>query len=478
MTTPAGWYDDGNDRQRWWDGTAWTEHFADMSDQNSQPATPDTMPAVATTAVAPGYYPDASGHVRWWDGTNWFEDDRPQASATDRADKRTQKEEARAERQATRDVARVEKDIAALLRERAELEAQIVALRQNYINMQAAVSLQEFGIFDYEHPAQSSAILATELEALRTRIKQMVTSKSATLATNNFTFNNSAAQGRKFVGNMSTILLRAYNAEAENCVKTMRAGNLPTAQARLSKVAEQIARQGSMIQLSINPEYHRLRLYELELAARHLQVLQAEKEAERERREEIREQKKAEQELRAEKERLAKERQQYLNAIAALEANGDTEGVERMRASLADVDRAIEDVDYRAANIRAGHVYVISNRGAFGPQMVKIGMTRRLVPEERVTELGDASVPFRFDIHALFFAHDAVSVEAMLHQTFADRRVNRVNLRREFFYVTPEEVLGVLRQKNVTEVVSYSVDAPAEEFTLSRTGVPAASASR
>jgi hypothetical protein len=105
---------------------------------------------------------------------------------------------------------------------------------------------------------------------------------------------------------------------------------------------------------------------------------------------------------------------------------------------------AISDVDYRAANIRAGYVYVISNIGAFGERMIKVGMTRRLDPRDRVRELSDASVPFNFDIHVLFFSADAVGVEARMHERLADRRVNRVNQRREFFYATPTEARDLL----------------------------------
>ena len=123
-----------------------------------------------------------------------------------------------------------------------------------------------------------------------------------------------------------------------------------------------------------------------------------------------------EQEIEREQARLEKERQHYLNALAALEANGDTEGADRMRAQLDDVDKAIEDVDYRAANVRAGYVYVISNVGAFGERMVKVGMTRRLEPMDRIRELSDASVPFNFDVHALFFSEDAVGIEAEMHR--------------------------------------------------------------
>lgn len=149
--------------------------------------------------------------------------------------------------------------------------------------------------------------------------------------------------------------------------------------------------------------------------------------------------------------------------LEALVANGDEEAAARLRDQLADVERAIEDVDYRAANVRAGYVYVISNIGAFGERMVKVGMTRRLDPNDRVRELGDASVPFRFDVHALFFSEDAVGIEAKLHERLADRRVNRVNLRREFFYATPSEVKEHLAELT-GELLSYEEMAEALEF--------------
>ncbi|CRH67316.1 T5orf172 domain [Chlamydia trachomatis] len=109
---------------------------------------------------------------------------------------------------------------------------------------------------------------------------------------------------------------------------------------------------------------------------------------------------------------------------------------------------------------------MISNLGAFGPNMVKIGMTRRLEPMDRVRELGDASVPFGFDVHALFFSEDAVGVEAELHRRFADKRVNRINVRREFFYVTPLEVKKELA--GIAGSLLEFVDEPeAEQYRLS-----------
>ena len=379
---------------------------------------------------------------------------------------------AEAELNSLRDEAQQRTDAAAseLATLRSKVDAatkELAKVRTELIDVNAAIELQNVGIFDYEHPAQSSAQLASQLEGLRYEIKNRVRDKNAVSTAPRFLFNNSEAQGRRFVKDMSKVLLRAYNAEAENAVKATRAGNLSVAQTRLTRAAEQIAKSGAMIDLRIDPEYHRMRLREIALANEHLLVLQREKEMERDRRAELREQQKAAAELQREKERLDKERSHYLSTLAALETKGDFEAADRIRAKLDDVDRAIADVDYRAANARAGYVYVISNIGAFGERMVKIGMTRRLEPMDRVTELGDASVPFRFDVHALFFADDAVGVETMLHQTFAEQRVNKVNLRREFFYVTPDQVLEALKLHAV-EVVEYALQPPAEEFRASR----------
>ena len=138
-----------------------------------------------------------------------------------------------------------------------------------------------------------------------------------------------------------------------------------------------------------------------------------------------------------------------------------------MERRLQDVDIAIAQNDYRVANIRAGYVYVISNPGSFGQRMVKIGMTRRLDPMDRVRELGDASVPFPFDVHALFFADDAVAVEQELHDAFAEARVNRVNTRREFFFATPIEVREVLAEK-LGALLEFTEQPEATQYLQSR----------
>lgn len=455
--------------------------------------------------IAPGWYPDGTtpGILRWWDGNAWTVHTRPietPAPAASEVPAQTSGAEERrreqfkvslfgARKQAKELASRLEEvgalDLATLEQKTAEAakklervrgqvaaaEAELDALRRTVIDVRSAGHLQEVGLFDFEHPAEDSVALAAELALVRDDIKRYVSDGRATRATTGFQFNGSVAKGKKFVSDLSKLMLSAYNAEAENAVKTVKAGNVDTALKRLRSVEERIERYGKMIDLTIDDSYARLRARELTLTSRHLQAVQAEKEAERARREELREQKKAEAELQRERERLDKEREHHLRALAALRARGDEDGVRELETKLADVERAITDVDYRAANVRAGYVYVISNVGAFGERMVKIGMTRRLEPMDRINELGDASVPFRFDVHALFFASDAVGIETMLHREFADRRVNKINNRREFFYCTPAEVLDVLRHHDVS-VVEYTVEPAAEEFRLSTADEP------
>lgn len=345
----------------------------------------------------------------------------------------------------------------------ADLEAKIAALKQDVVTTEEAGILQEVGVYEYRHPLDDSVAYKSELANLKDQIKTIARSSDAVTSSTTWQVNNSAAQGRKMVRDISKLMLRAYNAEADNLVRGMKPYKLDSAIDRLDKVRATIGRLGAAMDIEISFDYHRLRIRELELTADYLQILAEEKERAKEERARLREERKAQEELERERKRLIKERDHHQNAIASARESGNLDGVARLEAELADLERAISDVDYRAANVRAGYVYVISNVGSFGPGMVKIGMTRRLEPMDRVRELGDASVPFRFDIHALFFSKDAYGVEAEMHRRLSGRRVNRVNLRREFFYATPDEVRDVLLDLE-GDVVAYESTPEAAEY--------------
>jgi hypothetical protein len=357
--------------------------------------------------------------------------------------------------------------LADLMREndllRAQYEESLVEVELLKRDVEA---LHDVGIYNYRHPLENAVAYQDALESIKAQIRMYISEGRAIEASTRFTFDNSLAKGRKMTAELAKLMLRAYNAEAENCVRYVKAGNLPSAEKRLAGAATSIARFASMMEMHINPDYHAVRLRELELTADYQMRVQEEREAAREERARLREEHQAEKELRAERERLEKERAHYANVLEALSSNGCDDERRALEGRIAEIDGRIAENDYRAANIRAGYVYVISNIGSFGPGIVKIGMTRRLEPMDRVRELGDASVPFGFDVHALFFSDDAVGVEAELHRRFAHVRVNRVNLRREYFYTTPAEVKVTLGEI-AGNLLEFNEHPEAEQFHAS-----------
>lgn len=351
------------------------------------------------------------------------------------------------EREIVEQAARLERERADAVKALRATSTQLDEARKAIVVTEELALLQEVGIYRYRHPLTDAVAYQRELDAMEERIKAMVRKDGgAVLAATDWTVNGSIVQGRAMVRDFSKLLLRAFNAEADNLVRGLKPYKLDAAIERLTKVSEVIERLGKTMNIKISTPYLKERVRELELTADFLQKQAEEKEAERVERDRLREERKVQQEIERERSRLEKERQHYSNALEALVAKGDDAGAARLRDELRDVQRAIEDVDYRAANIRAGYVYVISNLGSFGEDMVKVGMTRRLDPMDRIRELSDASVPFNFDIHALFFSKDAVGIESAMHERLAARRVNLVNQRREFFRATPADAKAHLAE--------------------------------
>lgn len=224
----------------------------------------------------------------------------------------------------------------------------------------------------------------------------------------------------------------------------------------------------------LSDEYLNLKLDELRLAHEYQVKKQEEKEEAKRIREELREQQKLEQEIRAAREKIAKERKHFTAALRDLNlrlekcTNEEDRApllnkITEMEAGKAALDNEEKVIDYREQNAKAGYVYIISNIGAFGEGVYKIGMTRRLDPMERIDELGDASVPFWFDVHALVFSENAPALEAKLHERFAAGRLNKVNGRKEFFRANISEIEAVIRA-NYDAVVEVTREAPAEQY--------------
>ncbi|WP_327097346.1 DUF4041 domain-containing protein [Nocardia vinacea] len=434
------------------------------------------------STVPPNWYPDPqnAGYLRYWDGTAWTAD-RMKAAATDsieppqqdtaettkvplfgaRAHARRQSEEladALAENRRLR--AQLEQfgglEIAGLQQFRDQLVAQVndhQVLLDNLLTQvtdtREAHVLQEIGIYEYRHPLSDSVAYRDALRHLQGEIKALARRDGGAIETlKAWVVEGSVTDGRKMVREYSKLMLRAYNAETENIVRGLKPYKLPKELDRLDKLADTLNRFGATMKLRIAPEYHQLRRRELELTADHLEKLARQKEYERDERDRLREERRAHEEYAREQAKLERRQERERNALTSLEAEGkaDTEAASKLRASLADLEQDIITVKTRAADIRAGYIYVISNVGAFGKYVVQIGLTRRFNPEERIDDLSNSSVPFRYDRHVMFFDNNAAEIEAELHRRLEHKRINKVNRRREFFRATPAEVNEHLRE--------------------------------
>jgi hypothetical protein len=396
--------------------------------------------------AAPGWYSDPNdpAQLRWWDGSAWTANVRPAARPPPIPDRPVQPSADPPSAALTaaagileRRVDELEERIAQLTREERALQTQLVETRDIQL-------LQEVGLYEYSHPLDSSAAYKEALAAIDVGMHALVKAGEAATGTKKWAINGSEKDGARMVADFCKLMLRAYNTEADNLVRTLKPYSVKSAIERLQKMRASISRLGASMKIEITERYHALRIEELQLTADFLAKVAEEKEKEREEKERLREEETARREYECEQARLEKEKAHYEVALDALRAKGDQVATAEAERKLAEIQSAIEGVLNRAANIRAGYVYVISNVGSFGDSVVKIGMTRRLDPMDRVRELGDASVPFRFDVHAIIFSDDAVGLETALHQRFAERKVNFVNPRREFFFVKPIEVRAAL----------------------------------
>ncbi len=271
-----------------------------------------------------------------------------------------------------------------------------------------------------------------------------------------------------------TQTLRNFNIECDLCISKVKFSNYENIKERIFKAFELQNRLSETHGISISDRYYRLKINELELAFEYQRKKQEEKEELRRKREELREAEKVAKEIEEKRKELEKEQEHYQNYLKKINEQLAVEQSEERKKYLQDkknelsnnvkdVNLALADLDYREANQRAGYVYVISNIGAFGENIYKIGMTRRLEPEDRIAELSGASVPFKFDIHAMIFSDDAPKLEATLHNTFAKNNVNLVNGRKEFFNVSLDEIKRVVRE-NHDKSVDF-IDIPdAEQY--------------
>ena len=371
------------------------------------------------------------------------------------------------------ELSRVEENLQSRQDELNDTMKELRQAKSQLVETNEEVLMQSFGLYTPRYSFMNADEYKAHLLEIRAKQKDMIKNKTAVSGSANWTVNGNASKGKKMVSDMQKLLLRAFNSECDDVIEHVKYNNIEASEKRITSSRDAISKLGTIMEVSIQPKYYRLKIEELHLAFEYAQKKQQEKEEQKEARARMREEAKLAKEIEEERKKLEKEQQHYQNALQRINAQletaseADRAAIEEKKAELVaqlgKIDKEFADVDYREANQRAGYVYVISNIGAFGENVYKIGMTRRLDPQDRVDELGDASVPFNFDVHAMIFSNDAPKLEAALHNAFADRKLNFVNQRREFFNVTLDEIKQVVKE-NYDKSVEFVELAPAEQY--------------
>lgn len=338
---------------------------------------------------------------------------------------------------------------------KADLEQRCRALRADLGQLEEAGEMQTLGIYSRVHDFESPRQYINALEANAAKQKDMIKAGRACTCAIEWTVDGSVAKGAKMLKEQTTLMLRAFNGEADAAISKCKPSNFASIRSRIEKAYDALNKTGQTKQLKISPEFLKLKLDELILVHECERAKEAEKERQKEIRDRLREEEKAAREIETARKSAEKEEQTKLKALEDARRllaeehgmhNAKLESlVQKLENELKEaIDRKSKAIA-RAQLTKSGHVYILSNIGTMGEGVYKIGMTRRFEPLDRVRELGDASVPFPFDVHALIYTDDAPKLEHALHCHFAERRLNLSNTRKEYFRVTLEEVHAAIK---------------------------------
>lgn len=353
-----------------------------------------------------------------------------------------------------------------------ELGNDVKEKRKQIVELDDEILYQSFGLYTPVYDLMNSSMYKERIKLCRDDQKEMVKNKTAAFCYTNWTVNNSVREGKKWINRNIKQTLRCFNNECDYLISKVKYNNIDAIKKKIKKSYNDLNELNDVNNIQISERYFNLKIDELQLCYEYEQKKQEEKEYARALKEEEREQAKLLKEIEEERKKIKKEQEHYntylkhINEQIEIENNPERlefliEKRDSTKQNLIDLDVALKDIDYREANQKAGYVYIASNIGAFGENIYKIGMTRRLNPQDRIDELGGASVPFKFDVHAMIFSDNAPALEAALHRAFDDRKVNMTNNRKEFFNVTLDEIKQVVLE-NYDKTVDF-VDIPSAQ---------------
>ncbi|STZ14506.1 Uncharacterized protein conserved in bacteria with the myosin-like domain [Moraxella caviae] len=330
------------------------------------------------------------------------------------------------------------------------------------------LELANVGIYEPHFDFGTSEKYKEVIKSNRETQKEMVKQQRAVIGGDGWTVNGSAATGAKMARQAKQLTLRSFNNECDAAIANTTWKNFDRMESRIHRAFEAINKFNKTNRISINSEYLTLKIDELRLVHEHKLKVQQEREEQAE----LRRLEREEEQLRKEAEKARAEELKLQNLLAKIQEQANHsqgEELESLKAEIVELGEELKELQRKndrvksmAEQTKLGYVYVISNIGSFGKDVYKIGMTRRLDPMDRVRELGDASVPFYFDVHAMVFSEDAPALEAQLQREFADRRVNLVNYRKEFFNVELNEIKDKLLE--IDPNVNFVDEVEAKEY--------------
>ena len=338
-----------------------------------------------------------------------------------------------------------------------------------------SLEISEYGLYQPQYSFDLPEQYRLELEHNYQQQKNLVSTNQAVKCYTEWEVGGSKAEGKKMTNRYSKLMLYAFSGECDAIIGKVKWNNVAKAELKILQTFNNVNKLGISHNISITDDYLQLKKKELALTYEYEQKKYEEKEEQRIIREQMREEEKAQKEFERAQREAEDEENRYQKALdkAKQELNIQNsspqeleilnERIRLLETNLAEAHERKERAISLAQQTKVGHIYVISNIGSFGEDVYKIGMTRRLDPHDRVRELGDASVPFQFDIHAIIYSENAPQLEHELHQKFKDRRLNRINNRKEFFRVTLDEIEAFVKEHANAEI-EFTKLAEAREF--------------
>jgi hypothetical protein len=376
-------------------------------------------------------------------------------------------------------IAQKNADITTLEKQIGDIKADYVIKRGYYDKLTQEISLYEeqqdimsYGLYKPHFDFDTSEKYKEALLEIREKEKELIKNGTAAVCTQQWKVNESYAEGAKKTKQFIKLILRAFNGESDALVADVRWNNILVMEERLKKSVQAINKLGAPHCVYITQPYYDLKVNELRLAFEYDDKKHKEKEEQRRIQEQMREEEKAQREIEKAIRDAETEETRYSKALEQARAVLEKATGEQLKKMRERIDQLEKEAERNRINkeralsmaqqTKRGNIYIISNIGSFGENVFKIGMTRRLEPMDRVRELGDASVPFLFDVHGIIWSEDAPKLENLLHKEFDTKKINMVNDRREFFRVTIDEIERVV--KNYDAKIELTKIAEAREF--------------